>query len=155
YRRWSDGAAEGEDGRARGALPVDAAPGERAREPQGPQGARHVHGHGRADPAHGRQAERGAAGDPGGVVPRRGRRAAGRRVGRREPEPDWFANLMAHPERASMELPGQETVPVTPQRLEGADREAAWRRIAEAQPRIAKYQSRSDRQYPVVRLTPR
>ncbi|HLV71796.1 deazaflavin-dependent oxidoreductase (nitroreductase family) [Actinomadura hallensis] len=69
--------------------------------------------------------------------------------------PDWFANLMAHPERASMELPGQETVPVTPQRLEGADREAAWRRIAEAQPRIAKYQSRSDRQYPVVRLTPR
>ena len=68
--------------------------------------------------------------------------------------PDWFANLMAHPERASMELPGQETVPVTPQRLEGADREAAWRRIAEAQPRIAKYQSRSDRQYPVVRLTP-
>lgn len=69
--------------------------------------------------------------------------------------PDWFANLMAHPERASMELPGQETVPVTPQRLEGADREAAWRRIAEAQPRIAKYQSKSDRQYPVVRLTPR
>lgn len=62
---------------------------------------------------------------------------------------------MAHPERASMELPGQETVPVTPQRLEGADREAAWRRIAEAQPRIAKYQSKSDRQYPVVRLTPR
>ena len=37
----------------------------------------------------------------------------------------------------------------------GADRERAWRRIAAAQPRIAKYQSRSDREYPVVRLTPR
>lgn len=69
--------------------------------------------------------------------------------------PDWFANLMAHADRASMELPGQEAVPVTPQRLEGADREAAWQRIAAAQPRIAKYQSKSGREYPVVRLTPR
>ncbi|TDC65737.1 nitroreductase family deazaflavin-dependent oxidoreductase [Actinomadura sp. GC306] len=69
--------------------------------------------------------------------------------------PDWFANLMAHADRASMELPGEEAVPVAPQRLEGADREAAWQRIAEAQPRIAKYQSKSDREYPVVRLTSR
>jgi deazaflavin-dependent oxidoreductase (nitroreductase family) len=69
--------------------------------------------------------------------------------------PDWFDNLMAHPERAAIELPGREAVPVTPQRLEGADRERAWRVIAEAQPRIAKYQSKSDREYPVIRLTPR
>lgn len=69
--------------------------------------------------------------------------------------PDWFANLMPHPERAAMELPGREPVPVTPQRWEGAERERAWQRIAEAQPRIAKYQSKSKRQYPVVRLTPR
>jgi F420H(2)-dependent quinone reductase len=34
-----------------------------------------------------------------------------------------------------------------------ADGEDAWQRIATAQPRIAKYQSKSDRQYPVVRLT--
>ncbi|WP_225993721.1 nitroreductase/quinone reductase family protein [Actinomadura rudentiformis] len=44
---------------------------------------------------------------------------------------------------------------MTPQRLEGADRERAWERIAKAQPRIATYQSKSDREYPVVRLTPR
>ncbi|WP_255279606.1 hypothetical protein [Actinomadura madurae] len=44
---------------------------------------------------------------------------------------------------------------MTPQRLEGADREQAWRRIAAAQPRIAKYQSKSDRRYPVIRLVPR
>lgn len=69
--------------------------------------------------------------------------------------PDWFANLMAHGDKASIELPGQNAVPVTPERLKGADREQAWRRIAEAQPRIAKYQAKSDRQYPVVRLTPR
>jgi deazaflavin-dependent oxidoreductase (nitroreductase family) len=69
--------------------------------------------------------------------------------------PAWHSNLMAHPDRASIELPGRDAVPVTPQRLDGADREQAWQRIAAAQPRIAKYQSKSDREYPVVRLTPR
>jgi deazaflavin-dependent oxidoreductase (nitroreductase family) len=69
--------------------------------------------------------------------------------------PGWHVNLMAHPDRAAIELPGREAVPVTPQRLDGADREQAWQRIAAAQPRIAKYQSKSDRQYPVIRLTPR
>lgn len=69
--------------------------------------------------------------------------------------PDWYVNLMAHPDQASIELPGRDPLPVTPHSLEGADREQAWQRIAEAQPRIAKYQSKSERQYPVVRLTPR
>ena len=46
-------------------------------------------------------------------------------------------------------------MPVAPQRLDGAEREQAWERIAAAQPRIAKYQSKSDREYPVVRLTGR
>ena len=68
--------------------------------------------------------------------------------------PDWFANLMAHGDKASIELPGRDAVPVTPERLDGVEREQAWQRIAEAQPRIAKYQAKSDRQYPVVRLTP-
>ncbi|WP_026359923.1 nitroreductase family deazaflavin-dependent oxidoreductase [Amycolatopsis nigrescens] len=73
--------------------------------------------------------------------------------GRRHP--DWYANLMAHPGGASIELPGQGTVPVTPQRLDGADREQAWQRITAAQPRYAKYQRKSDREYPVIRLVPR
>jgi deazaflavin-dependent oxidoreductase (nitroreductase family) len=69
--------------------------------------------------------------------------------------PDWYANLVAHPERTTVALPGEDPVPVTPQTLEGAAREAAWERIAAAQPRIAKYQSKSARRYPVVRLSPR
>lgn len=67
--------------------------------------------------------------------------------------PDWYLNLMAHPDRASIELPGRDAVPVTPHRLEGADREQAWERITAAQPRYAKYQRKTDREYPVVRLT--
>jgi deazaflavin-dependent oxidoreductase (nitroreductase family) len=69
--------------------------------------------------------------------------------------PDWHANLMAYPDRASIELPGCDAMPVTPQQLDGAEREQAWQRIAAAQPRIAKYQSKSARQYPVIRLIPR
>lgn len=71
--------------------------------------------------------------------------------GRRHP--DWYLNLMAHPDRASIELPGGDTVPVTPHRLDGADREQAWQRITAAQPRYAKYQRKTDREYPVIRLT--
>jgi deazaflavin-dependent oxidoreductase (nitroreductase family) len=73
--------------------------------------------------------------------------------GRRHP--DWHLNLMAHPGRASIELPGRDTMPVTPHRLDGADREQAWQRITAAQPRYAKYQRKTDREYPVIRLGPR
>jgi deazaflavin-dependent oxidoreductase (nitroreductase family) len=69
--------------------------------------------------------------------------------------PDWHANLMAHPDQASIQLPGRDPIPVTPLRLEGEDREEAWQRIAAAAPNIAKYQAKSDRVYPVIRLTPR
>jgi deazaflavin-dependent oxidoreductase (nitroreductase family) len=69
--------------------------------------------------------------------------------------PDWHLNLMAHPDRASIGLPGRDTVPVTPHRLDGADGEQAWQRITAAQPRYAKYQRKTDREYPVIRLTPR
>ncbi|QBI56616.1 nitroreductase family deazaflavin-dependent oxidoreductase [Streptomonospora litoralis] len=69
--------------------------------------------------------------------------------------PDWHANLMAHPDRVTIEMPGHDAVRVAPQELQGTEREQAWQRIAAAQPRYAKYQSKSERQYPVVRLTPR
>ncbi|MCT2586052.1 nitroreductase family deazaflavin-dependent oxidoreductase [Actinophytocola sp. S1-96] len=69
--------------------------------------------------------------------------------------PDWHANLTAHPDRVAVELAGGEAVPVTPNQLDGADRERAWQRITAAQPRLAKYQNKSDRRYPVIRLSPR
>lgn len=70
-------------------------------------------------------------------------------------QPDWYLNLMAHPDQASIELPGRDPMPVAPHRLEGAEREPAWRRVTEAQPRYEKYQRKSDREYPVIRLAPR
>ena len=40
-------------------------------------------------------------------------------------DPDWHLNLMGHPDRALIELPGRDAVPVTPLVLAGADREPA------------------------------
>lgn len=72
-----------------------------------------------------------------------------------ERNPGWYTNLIANPDRAAVELPGRQPFPIAPETLTGAERDAAWKLIAEAQPRIAKYQGKSDRIYPIVRLTPR
>jgi hypothetical protein len=44
---------------------------------------------------------------------------------------------------------------VVAEQLHGAQREAAWRRITAASQRFADYQSKTDRELPVIRLTPR
>ncbi|RBO83031.1 nitroreductase family deazaflavin-dependent oxidoreductase [Nocardia puris] len=69
--------------------------------------------------------------------------------------PDWYANLLAHPDKVAVESPEIGTVPVTPRRLEGADREQAWKRVVAAQPRYEKYQRKADKQYPLILLTAR
>ncbi|UGT59030.1 nitroreductase family deazaflavin-dependent oxidoreductase [Nocardia asteroides] len=69
--------------------------------------------------------------------------------------PDWYANLRAHPEQVAVELHGSSATPVVATRLDGAERDRAWARIVEAQPRYAKYQKKSDRDYPLIRLSVR
>lgn len=66
--------------------------------------------------------------------------------------PSWYHNLAAHPDQVSVEVGGQR-VAVAPNQLAGADRDAAWQRITTAQPRFAKYQTKTDRVLPVIRLT--
>lgn len=68
--------------------------------------------------------------------------------------PGWFANLVAHPEQVAVELHGAGTTPVTAHVLDDAERARVWPAIAAAAPTIDKHQSKSDRQYPVVRLVP-
>jgi hypothetical protein len=62
---------------------------------------------------------------------------------------------MSHPDKVAVELPGTTASPVTPHTLTGSDRTEAWQRITTTQPRYAKYQKKSDREYPVIRLSPR
>jgi len=67
--------------------------------------------------------------------------------------PAWYANMAAHPDQVWIELPDRK-LQVTPEQLAGERREAAWQRITTAQPRFAKYQIKTDRSLPVIRLVP-
>jgi len=50
-------------------------------------------------------------------------------------DPDWYLNLMGHPNLASIELPGSDAAPVAPRVLDGAERDRAWQGITAAHPR--------------------
>jgi deazaflavin-dependent oxidoreductase (nitroreductase family) len=67
--------------------------------------------------------------------------------------PAWYHNIAAHPDQVEIELPGRK-LKVTPVQLAGADRDAAWQRITTTIPRFNGYASKTDRQLPVIRLTP-
>jgi deazaflavin-dependent oxidoreductase (nitroreductase family) len=68
--------------------------------------------------------------------------------------PAWFYNIGAHPEALSIDV-GGSNVPVAAARLAGADRESAWKTITTASPQFSKYESKTDREIPVIRLTRR
>lgn len=68
--------------------------------------------------------------------------------------PAWYYNIAAHPDRVSIELEGR-VYDVTVDELHGQERERAWTRIVAANDRFAKYQEKTDRQLPVIRLTAR
>lgn len=68
--------------------------------------------------------------------------------------PAWYYNLSANPDRVRVELDGR-SYDVTAAELHGSDRDAAWVRIVSANKRFAKYQQKTDRELPVIRLTSR
>jgi deazaflavin-dependent oxidoreductase (nitroreductase family) len=68
--------------------------------------------------------------------------------------PAWFYNLAAHPDQVEVEFEGRKTA-VTPQTLTGDERAAAWQRITTERPSFASYETKTDRQIPVIRLTAR
>jgi deazaflavin-dependent oxidoreductase (nitroreductase family) len=67
--------------------------------------------------------------------------------------PAWYYNIAAHPDRVRIEFAGQR-IDVTPEQLHGAERDAVWRRITAQESGFAKYERITDRQIPVIRLTP-
>ena len=68
--------------------------------------------------------------------------------------PAWFYNLAKHPDQVEIEFEGRKTA-VTPRRLEGEERAAAWARITSERPNFREYEHKTDREIPVVRLTAR
>jgi deazaflavin-dependent oxidoreductase (nitroreductase family) len=68
--------------------------------------------------------------------------------------PAWYHNITAHPDQVTIEVDGART-PVTPKQLTGADRAEAWAAVVREVPRFGGYEGKTDREIPVVRLTPK
>jgi deazaflavin-dependent oxidoreductase (nitroreductase family) len=68
--------------------------------------------------------------------------------------PAWYYNLAAHPDQVRVEGAGR-SVAVLAEQLAGAERDEAWRQITSTAPRFAEYQTKTDRELPVIRLTAR
>lgn len=67
--------------------------------------------------------------------------------------PDWYHNLVAHPD-AAIEV-GADTVPVRARVLTGDERDAIWTKQKELMPGFAEYEAATTREIPVVLLARR
>ena len=68
--------------------------------------------------------------------------------------PAWFINLARNPDEVWVEI-GHDRFKVRPELLRGEERAAAWRRIVAAAPGYGRYEQKTDREIPIVRLTPK
>ena len=67
--------------------------------------------------------------------------------------PAWFLNLAKNPDQVWVELGGRK-VKVRPESLRGQARDEAYARISAIAPNYGAYPSKTDREIPVIRLTP-
>ncbi|RDI49902.1 nitroreductase/quinone reductase family protein [Nocardia mexicana] len=67
--------------------------------------------------------------------------------------PAWYHNIAAHPDQVWAEVCARE-FRVEVEQLEGAQREAAWKRITAEQPRYLEYAAKTDRLIPILKLRP-
>ncbi|MDQ1289017.1 MAG: hypothetical protein QG622_2583 [Actinomycetota bacterium] len=63
--------------------------------------------------------------------------------------PVWYHNLLRHPDEVLLQ-DGPEPAPVTVREITGAEREMWWSRAVSVYPPYEEYQSRTDRQIPVL-----
>ncbi|MBV9173889.1 MAG: nitroreductase family deazaflavin-dependent oxidoreductase [Chloroflexi bacterium] len=67
--------------------------------------------------------------------------------------PAWFFNIAKHPDQVRVRV-GDRDFGVTPETLSGTERAAAWERIKTQSPVFAGYEIKTDRELPIIRLTP-
>lgn len=67
--------------------------------------------------------------------------------------PAWFINLAKHPDRVWAQV-GNRRMKVNVQSLQGTEREQAFARVVAVAPQYEGYLKKTDREIPVVRLTP-
>jgi F420H(2)-dependent quinone reductase len=68
--------------------------------------------------------------------------------------PVWYHNVKADPDALTVQ-DGAEVIDATARELTGAEREEWWQRAVAAYPPYAEYQTKTDRQIPVLLAEPR
>ena len=67
--------------------------------------------------------------------------------------PAWYFNMASHPDEIWVQV-GSRRTRVNAESLKGAERAKAWRRIVSEFSNYGEYEKKTDREIPVVRLTP-
>jgi deazaflavin-dependent oxidoreductase (nitroreductase family) len=67
--------------------------------------------------------------------------------------PAWFFNIAKHPEQVWVRV-GDRRFRVSPETLSGEERAAAWQRIKTQSRVFAGYETKTDRELPIIRLSP-
>ena len=67
--------------------------------------------------------------------------------------PAWYINMARRPDEVWVQV-GSRRTRVKPESLKGADRAKAWKRIVSKYSNYGDYEKRTDREIPVIRLTP-
>jgi deazaflavin-dependent oxidoreductase (nitroreductase family) len=67
-------------------------------------------------------------------------------------QPEWYYNFVANPEVDLQDGPVRKTYRV--ERAEGAERADLWQLAVDTWPTYAEYQTRTEREIPVFKLTP-
>jgi deazaflavin-dependent oxidoreductase (nitroreductase family) len=67
--------------------------------------------------------------------------------------PAWIYNIAKNPDQVWVEL-GRQKIKVQPETLKGEERASMWQRIVTAAPNYRAYESKTDREIPLVRLVP-
>lgn len=65
--------------------------------------------------------------------------------------PAWFLNIAKNPDRVWVTT-AKRRIKVTPETLEGADRERTWQEVTSLAPVYGRYTEATDRLIPIVRL---
>lgn len=67
--------------------------------------------------------------------------------------PGWYFNLAKNPDQVGSTV-GRRKLRVRPESLRGVERGEAWNRVVSMAPGYGLYQLKTDREIPILRLTP-
>ena len=65
--------------------------------------------------------------------------------------PAWFLNMAKHPDQVWV-MSDKRRIKVTPETLEGAERDRAWQQVTSLAPGYRRYETTTDRIIPIIRL---